>query len=87
MDNVIYTFRGQKGETGPQSPKKEYMLQNLYCCVISRLGVLYTAGGQKGENKPSGNKHGFRGPKSVLSCDISIDQEFYIDEESTNCLG
>jgi hypothetical protein len=33
--------------------------------------------GQKIENKPSEHKNGIWVPKSVGSCDISIDREFY----------
>jgi hypothetical protein len=41
----------------------------------------YTFGGQKCENRPSEPKNGIWGPKSVWSCDISIDREFYIEQE------
>jgi hypothetical protein len=75
---------------GPQSPKTKFVLQNLYCCVISpsignfiRSKKKHTFGGQKGENKPSGHIYVFWDPKSVRSCDIFIDQEFYIDEDNT----
>jgi hypothetical protein len=42
----------------------------------------YTFGGQKGENRPPELKNGIWSPKSVWSCDMSIDQEFNIDEEN-----
>jgi hypothetical protein len=44
----------------------------------------YTFGGQKGKNRPSEPKNGIWGPKSVWSCDIyniSIDRDFYIEQE------
>jgi hypothetical protein len=43
---------------------------------------IYTLRGRKGENEPSEPKNGIWGQKSVWSCDISIDQEFNIDEEN-----
>jgi hypothetical protein len=45
---------------------------------------IHTFGGQKGKNRPLEPKNGIWGPKSVWSCDISIDQEFNIDEENIN---
>jgi hypothetical protein len=42
---------------------------------------IYTLRGEKGKNRPPEPKNGIWGPKSVWSCDISIDQEFNIDEE------
>jgi hypothetical protein len=47
----------------------------------------YTFGGQKGENKPSEPKNGIWGPKSVWSCDISIDREFNAEQEKYNFRG
>jgi hypothetical protein len=45
----------------------------------------YTFGVQKGENKPSGcfkvSEHGVWAPKSVWSCDISIDLKFYMNQD------
>jgi hypothetical protein len=41
----------------------------------------YTFGGQKGKNKPSEPKYEIWGPKSIWPCDISIDQEFYMEYE------
>jgi hypothetical protein len=38
---------------------------------------IYTFRCRKGENEPSEPKNGIWGPKSVWSCDISIDREFY----------
>jgi hypothetical protein len=43
---------------------------------------IYTFRGIKSENEPSEPKNGIWGQKSVWSCDISIDQEFNIDEEN-----
>jgi hypothetical protein len=43
---------------------------------------IYIFRGQKWENEPAEPKNGIWGPKSVWSCDISIDQEFNIDEEN-----
>jgi hypothetical protein len=43
---------------------------------------INTFRGLKGENKPSELKNGTWGPRSVWSCDGSIDREFYIDEEN-----
>jgi hypothetical protein len=42
----------------------------------------YTFGGQKGKNRPSEPKHGIWGPKSVWSCDISIEREFYMQQKN-----
>jgi hypothetical protein len=46
----------------------------------------YTFGGgaYKGENKPSEPKKRIWGPKSVWSCDISIDRKFYMEQEKIN---
>jgi hypothetical protein len=41
----------------------------------------YTFGGQKAKNKPSEPKNGNWGPKSVWSCDLSIDWKFYMEQE------
>jgi hypothetical protein len=41
----------------------------------------YTFGGQKGKKRPPEPKNGIWGPKSVWSCDISIDREFYMEHE------
>jgi hypothetical protein len=41
----------------------------------------YTFRVKKGENKPSEPKNGIWAPKSVWSCDVSIDREFYIQHE------
>jgi hypothetical protein len=40
----------------------------------------YSFRGQKGKISPE-PKNGIWTPKSVWSCDISIDQKFYLDEE------
>jgi hypothetical protein len=42
---------------------------------------IYTFRGQKGENRPPEPKNGIWGPTSIWSCDISIDQEFYMEQE------
>jgi hypothetical protein len=41
---------------------------------------IYTSRGPKGKNWPLEPKNGILVPKLVWSCDISIDQEFNIDE-------
>jgi hypothetical protein len=38
----------------------------------------YTFGGQKRKNKPLERKNGIWSPKSILSCDISTDREYYM---------
>jgi hypothetical protein len=43
---------------------------------------IYTFRGPKGKNWPTELKKGIWVPKLVWSCDISIDQEFNIDEEN-----
>jgi hypothetical protein len=70
------------------SPKTEFGLQNQYYRVTypSIENFVwsknkYTFRGQKGENKPSEPKNGIWAPKSVLSCDISIDREFCMEQE------
>jgi hypothetical protein len=80
----------EKVKISPKSPKTEFGAQNQYGRVIClsignfiRSKKKYIFGGQKGENKPSGHKPGVWGPKSVWSCDISIDREFYIDAKTT----
>jgi hypothetical protein len=72
-----------------QSPKTEFGAQNRYGRVIyPSIGNFtwnmkkYTFVGQKGKNRLSEPKNGIWGPKSVWSCDMSIDQEFNIDEEN-----
>jgi hypothetical protein len=72
-----------------QSPKSEFEIQNQYGRVIyPSIGNFiwnkkkYTFGDQKDENKTPEPKNGIQAPKSVWSCDISIDQEFNIDEEN-----
>jgi hypothetical protein len=42
---------------------------------------IYTIGGQKGANRPPEPKNGIWSPKSIWSCDISIEQEFYMEQE------
>jgi hypothetical protein len=42
---------------------------------------IYTFRGRKCENKPAEPKNGICGPKSVWSCDISIDREFNMEHE------
>jgi hypothetical protein len=44
-----------------------------------KMKKIYTFGGQKGKNKPSEPKNGIYGPKSLWSCDISIDRKFYME--------
>jgi hypothetical protein len=43
---------------------------------------IYTLRGQQVKNRLSEPKNGIWGPKSVWLCDMSIDQEFNIDEEN-----
>jgi hypothetical protein len=73
---------------GSKSPKTEFGAQNQYVRVIypsignfTRREKKYTLGGQKDENRPPGPKNGIWGPKSVWSCDLSIDREFYKKRE------
>jgi hypothetical protein len=47
----------------------------------------YTFGSQKDENKLSDPKNGIWAPKSVWSCDVSIDQEFYIEQDKIHFWG
>jgi hypothetical protein len=42
---------------------------------------IYTFRGQKGKNRPPEPKNGIWDPKLVWSCDISIDREFYMEQE------
>jgi hypothetical protein len=42
---------------------------------------IYTFRGPKGKNLPPEPKNGIWVPKSVRSCDISIDREFYMQQE------
>jgi hypothetical protein len=42
---------------------------------------VYYFWGQKGENKLSEPEYEIWAPKSVWSCDISIDREFYMEQE------
>jgi hypothetical protein len=42
---------------------------------------IYTFRGQKGQNRPPEPKNGILGPKSVWSCDISNNWEFYMQQE------
>jgi hypothetical protein len=48
---------------------------------VTHHSKIYTFRGQKGKNRTLEPKNGIWGPKSVWSCDISIDQEFNKDEE------
>jgi hypothetical protein len=75
----------KKAKIGPQSPKTEFGAQNQYGRVIhlsignfTCIKKKYTFGGQKGEHRPPELKNGIRGPKSVWSCDISIERKFYM---------
>jgi hypothetical protein len=51
----IYTFRGQKGEIRPKSPKNKLCAPKsvLLCDEFINGEKKYTFAGQKGENKPS----------------------------------
>jgi hypothetical protein len=76
----------KKAKIDPQSPKTEFGAQNLYGRVIypsienfTWNKKKYTFGGQKGENRPAEPTNGIWGPKSIWSCDISIDREFYME--------
>jgi hypothetical protein len=63
------------------------------CDMGHQSGILHAArkcillGGQHGENKPSEPKNGIKAPKSVWSCEISIDWKFYIEQEKTYFWG
>jgi hypothetical protein len=61
-------YLDKKAKIDSQSPKT---IGNFPCSKKK-----YTLGGQRGENKP---KNGIRGPKSIWSCVISIDREFYME--------
>jgi hypothetical protein len=65
-----------------KSPKTEFGAQNQYGRVIyPSIGNFtwttkkHTYRGQKRKNKPSEAKNGIWGPKSIWSCDISIDRQ------------
>jgi hypothetical protein len=68
-----YTFEGQKGEKKPKNgiwgPKSVWA-----CDIIHRSGILH--GARKiillGVKKS---------PKSVCSCDLTIDRKFYMEQE------
>jgi hypothetical protein len=47
-----------------------------------QMKKIYTFRGRKGKNRPPEPKNGIWGQKPVWTCDISIDQEFNIDEEN-----
>jgi hypothetical protein len=90
--NVL--LKVKKAKIGPQSPKTEFGAQNQYGRVIYRsIGNFtwskkkYTFGGQKSENRPPEPKNEIWGPKSIWSCDISIDQEFYTEQEKISFWG
>jgi hypothetical protein len=42
---------------------------------------IYTFRGQNGKNRSPEPKNGSWGPKSIWSCDISIDREFHMEQE------
>jgi hypothetical protein len=78
----------KKAIIGLQSPKTEFGAQNQYGRVIyPSIGNFtwskkkYTFGGQNGYNRPPEPKTGIWGPKSVWLCDVSIDREFYVEQE------
>jgi hypothetical protein len=77
----------KKAKIEPQSPKTEFEEKiSMIVWYIYRSGILHGSrknifGGQKGENKPLEPKNGIWSPKSVWSCDISIDREFYMEHE------
>jgi hypothetical protein len=78
----------EKVKMSLQSPKTEFGAQNQYGRVIyPSIGNItwimkkYTFGGQKGQNRPLKPKNRNWGLKSVWSCDISIDREYYMDHE------
>jgi hypothetical protein len=49
---------------------------------LIKMKKISTLRGRKCENETAEPKNGVWGPTSVWSCDISIDQEFNIDEEN-----
>jgi hypothetical protein len=82
----------KKAKTGPQSPKMEFGAKNQYPSIgNTRRKKKYTLRVQNSENKASEPytlmgknrlpepKNGIWGPKSVWSCDISIDRKFYME--------
>jgi hypothetical protein len=71
---------GKRTKISLQSPKTEFGAQNQNDLVnFTGSKKKCTFGGQKGDKKPSENKNGIWGTKSILSCDISIDREFYME--------
>jgi hypothetical protein len=80
-------LRVKKVKIGRQSPKTEFLLKYLYCCVISLyelrknllLGVKKTKISLEGTNMDFGAQNQYDR--------VSIDPEFYIDEENTRCFG
>jgi hypothetical protein len=81
-------LEGKKVKIGPQSPKTEFVAQNQYVRVIHPSiwnftwnKKKYTFGYQKGKNRPPEPKNGICGPKSVCSCDTSIDRKFNMEQE------
>jgi hypothetical protein len=51
------------------------------------MKTICTLRGQKGKNRLPEPKNGIWGPKSVWSCDISIDREFYMEQQKTYFQG
>jgi hypothetical protein len=51
------------------------------------MAKKYYFGAQKDGKNPSDLKIGIWGPKSVLSCDTSIDWEFYMEQEKIYLWG
>jgi hypothetical protein len=88
MEQEKCTFGGQKAKIGPQSPKTEFGAQNQYGRVtypsirnFTWSKKIYTFKGQKDQNRPPEPKNGIWGSKSIWSCDISIDKQFYMEQE------
>jgi hypothetical protein len=84
----------KKAKINLQSPKTKFGAQNQYGRVTyPSIGNFtwskkkYTFWVQKGENKPSEPKNGIWAPKSVWSCDISIDREFYYKNSPYSIFG
>jgi hypothetical protein len=74
LGKKIYTFRGKKSKNKPLQSKNgicarktEYWLENKFLKIR--------------KNKPPEPKNGIWAPNSVWSCDISIDQEFYMVQD------
>jgi hypothetical protein len=86
----IHTFRGLKGENEPsESPETEFGAQNQYGRVIYPSIGNFTwtmknvlLGTKRQIKRPPELKNGIWGPKSVWSCDISIERKFCMQQKN-----